>query len=48
MHSCIDGIGVSCPNRCAYIWSSETPTFTSEPSVCFGCICVRNTALERK
>jgi hypothetical protein len=48
MQSCIDGIGVSWPNRWAYIWSSEVPTFTSEPSVCFGCDWVRNTALDRK
>ena len=25
MHSCIDGIGVSCPNFCATSWSSEVP-----------------------
>ncbi len=48
MHSCIDGIGVSCPYFCAYIWSSEVATCTSDPCVCFGCAWVRNTALERK
>ena len=48
MHSCIDGIGVSWPKRAAYSWSSEVPTWTSDPCVCFGCIWVRNTALERK
>jgi hypothetical protein len=34
MQSCIDGIGVSCPKRCAYSWSSDVPTRTSDPSVC--------------
>ena len=48
MVSCIDGIGVSWPNFCAYNWSIEMPTLTSEPSVSFGCACVYITALERK
>ena len=34
MHSCIDGIGVSWPNCCAKIWSSEMPACTSDPCVC--------------
>ena len=48
MQNCIDGIGVACPYFCAYIWSKEVPAQMSEPCVCFGCDCVRNTALERK
>ena len=48
MQSCIDGSGVSWPKRLAYIWSSDSPTKTSEPWVCFGWHWVRNTALERK
>ena len=48
MHSCIDGIGVSWPIFCATIWSIDVPACRSEPCVCFGCDCVRNTAAERK
>src|SRR6202008_331576 len=48
MQSCIDGIGVSCPNRLAWNWSSEVPTFTSDDCVWRGWHWVRNTALERK
>ena len=36
MQSCIDGIGVSWPMRRATIWSSDVPTYRSEPCVCFG------------
>ncbi len=48
MHSCIEGIGVSWPNRRAYNWSMDVPASTSDPIVCFGCACVRNTAAARK
>ena len=48
MQNCIDGIGVACPKRCAYIWSNDVPAQMSEPCVCLGCDWVRNTALERK
>ena len=48
MQSCIDGIGVSWPKRCANIWSSEVPTKMSDPSVWRGCACVRKVALDRK
>ncbi len=48
MQNCIDGIGVDCPYFFAYIWSSDVPAQMSAPCVCFGCDCVRNTALERK
>ena len=48
MQNCIDGIGVAWPNCCAYIWSNEVPAQMSEPCVCLGWDCVRNTALERK
>ena len=48
MQNCIDGSGVDCPNRCAYIWSIEVPHQMSEPCVCLGCDWVRNTALDRK
>ena len=48
MQSCIDGSGVSCPNRCAWSWSREVPARTSEPWVCFGCDWVRKTELVRK
>jgi len=48
MQSCIDGIGVSCPYCFATTWSNEVPASTSEPCVCFGFACVRNTAADRK
>ena len=48
MLSCIDGIGVSCPNFWTYIWSIDVPTLTSDPSVSFGRTCVNITALDRK
>ena len=48
MQSCIDGIGVSCPNLLANIWSSDVPTKMSEPSVWRGWDWVRKVALERK
>jgi hypothetical protein len=48
MHSCIDGIAVSSAILRATIWSNDVPTNTSDPCVCFGCDCVRNTALDLK
>ena len=42
------GREMSMPKRCAYIWSSDVPAHRSEPWVCLGWDCVRNTALERK
>ena len=48
MQSCMDGIGVSWPNRWACSWSREVPAKTSDPWVCFGCDWVRKTELVRK
>ena len=48
MQSCMEGIGVSCPKRFANIWSSDSPTKMSDPSVWRGCDWVRKVALERK
>jgi hypothetical protein len=48
MQTCIDGIGDAGPKRFAYLWSSDVPAPISDPWVCYGCACVRNTALDRK